>query len=436
MTAAALPAAGLVPDAPRPARRAGDPARGDRDDARRPGRAPLRRPRRGLAARRPGQPDLAVGRCRRQGRGADPVRRAGGPSDPDRERRLGRRPGGARSIPPPPTSRSGSSAAEPASGGLVPDEACRRLRGAGRGRARRSRSPAATHSPMRLQPEATTLALLAALARPAASRSTSEGPSRPAGGRQATAVPAEPDGAEPGAAPTSPARAGRGRPRRSPPAIVREPRRSARRERRVGGRRRGRGDRPPLRRATRRPGPPHPPPRPRSRLPYLYDVHPDARRRTQRELGVRTIDVADIAGTAVGGAQQRGGDFLPLKAFRSTNWMARWQRLGRASDTSRDPAADRRPALRRPLLGRRRPQPRRRWRMYSGQSADRRRRRRAGRPPRGRQPGVRSSRVVRLARRGQSRAPGRGQPARAPSSQPAAAPAPDTDPSAGPDGPG
>ncbi len=67
-------------------------------------------------------------------------------------------------------------------------------------------------------------------------------------------------------------------------------------------------------------------------LPYLYDVHPDARRRTQRELGVRTIDVDEIGGTAVGGAQQRGGDFLPLKAFRSTNWMARWQRLGRASD--------------------------------------------------------------------------------------------------------
>ncbi|HYX12267.1 MAG TPA: hypothetical protein VE817_09800, partial [Candidatus Acidoferrum sp.] len=67
-------------------------------------------------------------------------------------------------------------------------------------------------------------------------------------------------------------------------------------------------------------------------LPYLYDVHPDARRRTPRELGVRTIDVADIAGTAVGGAQQRGSDFLPLKPFRSLNWMARWQRLGLAAD--------------------------------------------------------------------------------------------------------
>jgi hypothetical protein len=66
-------------------------------------------------------------------------------------------------------------------------------------------------------------------------------------------------------------------------------------------------------------------------LPYLYDVHPDARGRTQRELGVRTIDVVDIVGTAVGGAHIRGSDFLPLKPFRTTNWMGRWQRLGRAS---------------------------------------------------------------------------------------------------------
>jgi hypothetical protein len=67
-------------------------------------------------------------------------------------------------------------------------------------------------------------------------------------------------------------------------------------------------------------------------LPYLYDVHPDARRRTPRELGVRTIDVADIKGTGVGGAQQRGSDFLPLKPFRSLNWAGRWQRLRQASD--------------------------------------------------------------------------------------------------------
>ena len=71
----------------------------------------------------------------------------------------------------------------------------------------------------------------------------------------------------------------------------------------------------------------------REPLKYLYDEHPDARSRTPRELGIRTIDVADIGGTAVGGAQQRGGDFLPLKPFRSRNWQARWQRLNRSSDT-------------------------------------------------------------------------------------------------------
>ena len=66
-------------------------------------------------------------------------------------------------------------------------------------------------------------------------------------------------------------------------------------------------------------------------LPYLYDVHPGARNRTPREIGVQTIDVSDIAGTAVGGGQ-RGGDFLPLKPFRTRNWSGRWQRLGHASD--------------------------------------------------------------------------------------------------------
>lgn len=68
-------------------------------------------------------------------------------------------------------------------------------------------------------------------------------------------------------------------------------------------------------------------------LPVLYEVHPDARKRTPRELGVQTIDVIDIAGTAVGGAHQRGADFLPLKPFRSANWAGRWQRLSHAADT-------------------------------------------------------------------------------------------------------
>lgn len=67
-------------------------------------------------------------------------------------------------------------------------------------------------------------------------------------------------------------------------------------------------------------------------LPYLYDVHPEARRASPRELGLKTIGLDEIAGTAVGGAVQRGGDFLPLKPFRTLNWTARWQRLRQAAD--------------------------------------------------------------------------------------------------------
>lgn len=68
-------------------------------------------------------------------------------------------------------------------------------------------------------------------------------------------------------------------------------------------------------------------------LPYLYDLHPDARLARPVQVGTRTIDVADIAGTAVGGGGgQRGGDFLPLKPFRGRNWAARWQRLRQAQE--------------------------------------------------------------------------------------------------------
>jgi hypothetical protein len=70
----------------------------------------------------------------------------------------------------------------------------------------------------------------------------------------------------------------------------------------------------------------------RNPLPYLYAVHPEARRASPRELGVKTIDVDQIAGTAVGGVTQRGADFLPLKPFRSRNWSGRWQRILGALD--------------------------------------------------------------------------------------------------------
>jgi hypothetical protein len=70
----------------------------------------------------------------------------------------------------------------------------------------------------------------------------------------------------------------------------------------------------------------------RDPLPFLYDVHPDARYAIPRQLGTRTIDVDSIAGTAVGPAMQRGMDFLPLKPFRSLNWQGRWQRVRAASE--------------------------------------------------------------------------------------------------------
>jgi hypothetical protein len=72
--------------------------------------------------------------------------------------------------------------------------------------------------------------------------------------------------------------------------------------------------------------------RARTPLPYLYAVHPEARFASPREIGLETIDVDRIAGTAVGGVTQRGGDFLPLRAFRSTNWTGRWQRIRQAID--------------------------------------------------------------------------------------------------------
>jgi hypothetical protein len=67
-------------------------------------------------------------------------------------------------------------------------------------------------------------------------------------------------------------------------------------------------------------------------LPFLNDVHPEVRLARPVQVGLRTIPVDEIAGTAVGGGDQRAGDFLPLKAFRGKNWAARWARLRRSQD--------------------------------------------------------------------------------------------------------
>lgn len=67
-------------------------------------------------------------------------------------------------------------------------------------------------------------------------------------------------------------------------------------------------------------------------LRYLYDDHPEARQARPVQVGTRSIEVDEVAGTAVGGGDQRGGDFLPLRPFRGHNWTGRWQRLRQAQD--------------------------------------------------------------------------------------------------------
>jgi hypothetical protein len=67
-------------------------------------------------------------------------------------------------------------------------------------------------------------------------------------------------------------------------------------------------------------------------LPSLWDVHPDARRASLRDIGIETVPLEKIRGTAVAGPTQRGGDFLPLRGLRGPNWEGRWQRIRRAVD--------------------------------------------------------------------------------------------------------
>lgn len=70
----------------------------------------------------------------------------------------------------------------------------------------------------------------------------------------------------------------------------------------------------------------------REPLPNLWELHPEARRASIRELGLRSVPVEQIAGTAVEGRAQRGGDFLPLRDRRSDDWRSRWQRILRGID--------------------------------------------------------------------------------------------------------
>jgi hypothetical protein len=65
----------------------------------------------------------------------------------------------------------------------------------------------------------------------------------------------------------------------------------------------------------------------RQPLPNLWDEHPEAQRAAIRELGLRSVPVAEIRGTAVAGPAQRGSDFLPLRDRRGNDWRARWRRI-------------------------------------------------------------------------------------------------------------
>jgi hypothetical protein len=62
-------------------------------------------------------------------------------------------------------------------------------------------------------------------------------------------------------------------------------------------------------------------------LANLWELHPEARLATFRELAPRVVPVEQIAGTAVEGPVQRGGDFLPVRDRRGADWRARWQRI-------------------------------------------------------------------------------------------------------------
>jgi hypothetical protein len=67
-------------------------------------------------------------------------------------------------------------------------------------------------------------------------------------------------------------------------------------------------------------------------LPNLFELHPEARSAPRRELGLATIPVSTIRGTAVEGEPQRGSDFTPIPRLKSANGRARWQRLRAAQE--------------------------------------------------------------------------------------------------------
>ena len=62
-------------------------------------------------------------------------------------------------------------------------------------------------------------------------------------------------------------------------------------------------------------------------LPSLYALHPEAARLPVRSLGVQEVSVAEIAGTAVAGPDQRGSDFPPARPVPRFRLHAHWLRI-------------------------------------------------------------------------------------------------------------
>jgi hypothetical protein len=66
-------------------------------------------------------------------------------------------------------------------------------------------------------------------------------------------------------------------------------------------------------------------------LPSLYDPYPGAGAAPRRRIGLRSVALDRIVGTARPPSQNTA-DFLPLPHLRGQNWLARWQRITRAVD--------------------------------------------------------------------------------------------------------
>ena len=66
-------------------------------------------------------------------------------------------------------------------------------------------------------------------------------------------------------------------------------------------------------------------------LPSLYDLHSGAGAAPRRRIGMRSVPLDRIVGTARHPSQNTA-DFLPLPHLRGQNWLARWQRISRAVD--------------------------------------------------------------------------------------------------------